>query len=361
MSCRGWMNNGDRDASGVPVLYVFGAFQLPNRKALPDPCQIVFEPVSHEDGFAVCAFDQVLQGVQFPVVKADGVLVLGVDRAVGQLAQFARECSCIDGVHFHIAQLYHQLPLQGVVGILLRGAEEHRNAVHHALRHLQVVGAFHGDGHVPDAPVDLRLCAGARLVREDLVHVPCIRHEELVAVVCNEPAQALAHVQQTELCPQIHQAIAGGCAGQADDTLDPRPDFQQAPESLGLVALEGGQFVNHDHVVFPADAAVLDEPLHILTVDDVQEGFLPKRRQALLCCTNSHRPGQPFQVIPFLNFGGPCVAGHPQGCDYQHPVYVETVEAQIVERGQGNDSLAQPRPISSRTAASGLFWIKSIA
>ena len=38
-------------------------------------------------------------------------------------------------------------------------------------------------------------------------------------------------------------------------------------------------------------------------------------------------------MIPFLNFGGPCVAGHPQGCDHQHPVY-ETIDDLLAESVQ---------------------------
>ena len=39
----------------------------------------------------------------------------------------------------------------------------------------------------------------------------------------DEPAQASAHVQHSELRPQVHQPIGGGRAGQAHDALDAGP------------------------------------------------------------------------------------------------------------------------------------------
>ena len=40
-------------------------------------------------------------------------------------------------------------------------------------------------------------------------------------------------------------------------------------EPLCVVVLEGGQFVNHDHIEGERDTAFLNEPLDIFTVDDV--------------------------------------------------------------------------------------------
>ncbi|MPN32341.1 hypothetical protein SDC9_179819 [bioreactor metagenome] len=65
----------------------------------------------------------------------------------------------------------------------------------------------------------------------------------------DEASQPFSHVKQAKLCPQVHQTVAGGCAGQTDDPLHQRSHLHQALESFGLMGFEGGQFIDDNHVI----------------------------------------------------------------------------------------------------------------
>ena len=157
----------------------------------------------------------------------------------------------------------------------------------------------------------------------------------------NKLPQPPAHIQQTELRPQVHQAVAGGCAGQAHHARHPGPHPHQRPEPLGLIALERGQFVDHHHVVLKRQAALLDQPLHIFPVDDVDQRVLPKRRDALGFRSHRDRIRQALQVVPLLNLRGPGVPGHAQRRDHQHAAHLEALQHQFRDGGQGDDALAE--------------------
>ena len=107
-----------------------------------------------------------------------------------------------------------------------------------ALRHIQMVDGFHGDGDVGDGIVDLFLRTGQRLVAEHHLSVALVRAEESVAIMGDEPTEPLAHIEDAKLRPQIHKTVAAWRAGQAHDALDAGADFQQTAESLCLVGFE---------------------------------------------------------------------------------------------------------------------------
>ena len=61
------------------------------------------------------------------------------------------------------------------------------------------------------------------MLKEDIPHdeaVALVGHEVGVAVLGDEASEALAHIQQPELRPQVHEAVGARRAGQADDPLD---------------------------------------------------------------------------------------------------------------------------------------------
>ena len=101
-----------------------------------------------------------------------------------------------------------------------------------------MVDGFHGDGDVGDGIVDLFLRTGQRLVAEHHLSVALVRAEEGVAVMGDEPTEPLSHIEDAELCPQVHKTVAAGCAGQSYDALDAGADFQQTAEPLCLVGFE---------------------------------------------------------------------------------------------------------------------------
>ena len=158
----------------------------------------------------------------------------------------------------------------------------------------------------------------------------------------DEPAEPLAHIEDAELCPEIHKTVAAGGAGQSHDALDTGTNLQQTAEPLGLVAFEGGQLIDDHHVEVKGDAALLNEPLDILPVDDVHADPLPERRLALCFCTDSHRVGQPMQMIPLVDFRRPCISGDTQRCNDQHLANQKAVQAEVKDGGKRDDAFAEP-------------------
>ncbi len=157
----------------------------------------------------------------------------------------------------------------------------------------------------------------------------------------DEPTESLAHIEDAELCPEVHKTVAAGCAGQSHDAFDAGADFQQTAEPLCLVALEGGQLIDDHHVVVKGNAAFLDEPLDIFPVDDVHADPLPECRLALGFRADCHRVGQPMQMIPLVDLRRPCVSGDTQRSDDQHLADQEAVEAEVEDGGKRNDAFAK--------------------
>ena len=102
-----------------------------------------------------------------------------------------------------------------------------------------MVGGLHGNGDVGDFAVYLLLRPRQRLVGKYHLPVLLIRPEVGGAVLPDEPPKPLAHVQQPELRPQVHEAVAARRPCQPHDALYLRPDFHQRPEPLRLVVFEG--------------------------------------------------------------------------------------------------------------------------
>ena len=124
--------------------------------------------------------------------------------------------------------------------------------------------------------------------------------------------------------------------------LDAGADFQKAAEPLCLVALEGGQLIDDHHIVVEWNAALLNEPLDILPVDDVHADPLPECCFALGFRTDCHRVGQPMQMIPLVDLRRPGVSGNTQRCDNQHLANLEAVEAEVEDGGKRDDAFAKP-------------------
>ena len=89
---------------------------------------------------------------------------------------------------------------------------------------------------------------------------------------------------------------------------------------------ETGEFINHQGVEFEGDAAVLDKPLDVFSVDDVNIGFCPQSRFALRFRPDSHRELQVGEMLPFAKLIRPCVTGDAQGCNAKDFVNLKAVE-----------------------------------
>ena len=85
------------------------------------------------------------------LVDLTGVVI---NRAVGQLAELSGEGSRIGSGDFLFRQLQNKLLFHLVVGFLLMRVQIDLVSGGDELRHLQVVGGFHGNRDIRDLPVD---------------------------------------------------------------------------------------------------------------------------------------------------------------------------------------------------------------
>ena len=87
---------------------------------------------------------------------------------------------------------------------------------------------------------------------------------------------------------------------------------------------------------------MLDQPLHVLAVDDIQIGLPAQRGDALPGRAEHALQPQTVQLLPLAQLGDPCVPRHAQRRDDQDAAYLEAVVEQMGHGGQGNGRLAQP-------------------
>ena len=215
------MDDRQWDLSRIPFGNVLaGADFSCRREPLLNTLQVMLEPVGHQQRFAVRAFDQILQCIQLPVVNLHGILFLGVHSTVGHLTQFSGQGSGVHRVDFLAFDLDDQLFLHLVIHLLLVLAHADQYAIHNALRHLQVIRRPHGNGDVSDLSIDFILSTRPGFIGEDLLHAALVGNKVGFAVPGDKPSEPLAHVQEPELCPQIHQTVAAGCTRQAYDVFE---------------------------------------------------------------------------------------------------------------------------------------------
>ena len=79
------MDDGDRYLSVIPVGDVLSGFYFSYIKAFLDTGEVVLEPVSYKDRFAVCRFDDIFQSIQFSIMELDGVTGIRINSSVGKL------------------------------------------------------------------------------------------------------------------------------------------------------------------------------------------------------------------------------------------------------------------------------------
>ena len=128
--------------------------------------------------------------------------------------------------------------------------------------------------------------------------------------------QPLTAIQQEHLRPQILQTVGRGCAGQSHHAGKLSQHFLQRQKALRAAVLEGRKLVDHQHIKGqPSPGVVLDQPFHVLPVDDVQFRFSGQRGDALFGRTENALHPQPLQMLPLGQFADPGVPRHPKRRD----------------------------------------------
>ena len=274
-------------------------------------------------------------------MKFDVVVILSVYGTISHLGELVCQCGCVTSVDFLTAQGKHHFGLHGVIGFFLFFRKGHFHLIDDAFWHSQMVNGLHGNGDVGDLMVDGILRSGKRLIGEHHLAVSLVWLEVAVSVMGDEASQSLAHVQQAELRPKIHETVGGRCASETNHPFYGRTDLEETSEPLCLVGLEGRKFVDDYHIVVKGQATFFHQPLDVFSVDDVQEHSLLESSFAFCFGANGYGVGQPIEVIPFLDLRRPCISGDTQRCDDQHLADGEVIQAQIEDGGQRDDAFAQ--------------------
>lgn len=74
------------------------------------------------------------------------------------------------------------------------------------------------------------------------------------------------------------------------------------------MALERGKLIDDYHIVVKRNAALIDKPVHIFTVDDVDVGALYQSFDPFFFRSDRHAVCETLKVIPFGHFGRPCIS-----------------------------------------------------
>ena len=138
------MYHSNRYLTIIPILDILRCLYLTNLKPFLDSLQIVVIPVSNQNRFAVCAFDEVLQGIQFAVVDIHDFLILGIDSTVCHLQKFSGKSRCIHRIDFFLFQGNDHLITHFLINTSFFFRKHHRDFVYHTFRHFQKICRLHG-------------------------------------------------------------------------------------------------------------------------------------------------------------------------------------------------------------------------
>ncbi len=195
---------------------------------------VMLEPVRDQHWLPVCRLNQILQHFQLPAVNHAGFLVLVIYSAVAHLEQLIGQRCRIGRIDVAILKRDNQILLQLVVQLPFLTI--HLDLMVHieTLRHLQVVDRLHGNGDIGYPFVDLLLGARSRNVGE---YDTCCRihragFEIGIPKAADETSQPLPAIQDTNLRPQVHQAVRCWCTCQSDPALHKWTYLPEVLESL---------------------------------------------------------------------------------------------------------------------------------
>ena len=269
------------------------------------------------------------------------IAVSVVHCTVRHLQEFIGKRRCVIRRQCVSVHVYQEILLHAVIQFPVSRVHLHLVCNGQAFRHVQVILRLHGNGNISDPLVDLFLRAGPRnvVVHDAGIRVHPGRFEIRFTVSGDKLSQPHTFVDQVHLRPQIQQAVAGGCSGQADDPLDIRTHLPQGFPPLALMILEAAQLVNHHHVKGPRHIVFLQivrEPLHVVPVDHIHIRLRLQGSGTLFRVTNHDGHLQEGSMLPGLTLFRPHRAGYSKRSDHQCLSNLKAVKHQIQNRCQGD-------------------------
>ena len=267
------------------------------------------------------------------------VLAIGINRAIRHLRKLQGKRCGISRGDLAAWKLQYQGLLQLIVPFLFRFTQADLFRYAHQFRHLQIICCLHGHGDVGNLVIDGFFRSRQWLVGIHHHAVAFVWLEVEVPVLADISSQTLSHIQDAELSPEVHQAIAAGRPCKADDAFHFRTQGLHGTEPLRLVVLETRQLVQNDHIEI--QAAVLIEPGQVLAVHDIDIRILLQSPPPFCHGSHDHTAGQLFQVIPLPEFIRPGVSRHPQRSYHQHPLNFKGIIHEVTDGRQRCHRLAK--------------------
>ena len=99
------MDDCYRNLSRIPVSNIAAGLNLTDMEALFDSAKVMSEPVGYKEGLFIRSLNDVLQSVQFPIVKLNDLPGVGINGTICKLCELARKRCGICCGHFTVGEL----------------------------------------------------------------------------------------------------------------------------------------------------------------------------------------------------------------------------------------------------------------
>lgn len=83
------MDDCYRNLSRIPVSNIAAGLNLTDMEALFDSAKVMSEPVGYKEGLFIRSLNDVLQSVQFPIVKLNDLPGVGINGTICKLCELA--------------------------------------------------------------------------------------------------------------------------------------------------------------------------------------------------------------------------------------------------------------------------------
>ena len=208
------------------------------------------------------------------------------------------------------------------------------------LRHLQMVHCLHRNRHISDGCINRFFGSRLQLPVFRMILVITHRREIVLLIPLQAFPQSLSAVQNADFGPEVHQPVGSRRARQADDPLCLSAEAVDCPRPLGAVVFKAGEFIQNDSIEQINRPLLGDQPLHVVTIRDINLSIRFQRCPPLLRGAEDNRNLQSVQVTPFSCLHRPNVSRHPKRRYHQHFADLAFLQ-QILQGGQANHRLPE--------------------
>ena len=103
-------------------------------------------------------------------------------------------------------------------------------------------------------------------------------------------------------------------SGKTNNSPNARSHLHESLKPLRIPVLKGTKLIDHNHIKLKGNLALLDKPLDILPIDDINIGISFQGFQSFLFASDRYAVSKVRQMIPFLYFVTPGYFCYPKRC-----------------------------------------------